>query len=318
MKIKINIRKKSTSTDNYWPLNTELDHPDNLDIFYLFTICRYHKVIVRGDARALCKTLKKKLYGHIYKTTPSEIVYKSYSKYFFWKIGNGHLLTKSLNICDFYSSVPIQDIPIFFLICTESNNKIHAFDIRSLYAYKCINPDNFRNPYTDKEFTSRTLNQIDTKIHWLKKFKFPLQYTNTCKNIDKMSQYIINVFAHISTYQYVDHEWFQSLNFDMLKKLYYELFEIWHIRLPMQDAYKTDMVKDGSVFSNWSKVERYTPSMHNKLIIETLENIERLVTEGITEDHRKSGCSIFLMGLVLVSEDAATSHPHLYQAAYME
>jgi hypothetical protein len=56
--------------------------------------------------------------------------------------------------------------------------------------------------------------------------------------------------------------------------------------------------------------------MENKLRVELLKNIEKLITEGETEDHRKNGCYIFVLGLVLVSEEASTSHPGMYHAAY--
>jgi hypothetical protein len=50
--------------------------------------------------------------------------------------------------------------------------------------------------------------------------------------------------------------------------------------------------------------------------LELLQDIERLITEGVNEDYRKNGCYIFVLGLVLISEDAATSHPAMFQAAY--
>lgn len=104
----------------------------------------------------------------------------------------------------------------------------------------------------------------------------------------------------------------------MLQRLYYELFEIWNYRLPMIEKYKSEMVKGLGILNNNEIIKRYEPSMCDKLRLELLKNIERLVTEGLTEDHIKTGCYIVMLGLVLVSEDAATSHPHLYQAAYME
>ena len=93
------------------------------------------------------------------------------------------------------------------------------------------------------------------------------------------------------------------------------MYEIWDYRIPMDSLYKSELV-NGEIFSNWDSVKRYRTTMINKLRIELLKNIEKLVTDGKTEDHRKAGCYIFMLGLVLVSEDAATSNPILYQAAH--
>ena len=162
---------------------------------------------------------------------------------------------------------------------------------------------------------------MNRKTRWLKKFGFITVHIRKERKLspdEKVRQYTVNVFSQLTEHQYVDHHWFIDLKFESLKKLYYELFEIWSYRLPMQKSYKEEMVKNGQLFNNWKNVDRYESSMNRKLRLEILKNIERLVTEGKTEDHRKSGCHIFMLGFVLVSEDAATSCPHLFQAAYID
>jgi hypothetical protein len=325
-KIKIHIKKKRAPRDrqlNYRPSKEDLDTPEDLDIFSLLSVCRYHKIIVRGSAKNMCKVLKKKLYPEPYKTSSSEIVCKAYTAFFLWKLGNGDLYdnhNKPVNSDDFYSSVSAEDIPnVYVFYIKQDNINIHVFDIRSLRAYYLMDKQSFRNPYTDQRFDPAIIGQIKRKIKWLNKLGYPISYVGeTLPTNNKLAQFTVDVFSHISKYQYVDHGWFEALTFTMLKKLYFELYEIWHYRLPMQEVYKAEMVKDGKIFTNWRVVERYKSSMHDVLRLETLENIERLATEGKTEDHCRAGCSMFMLGLVMVSEDAATSHPHLYQAAYME
>lgn len=317
-KIKIHVKKRHNKQLSYRPSLDDLESPSTLDIYSLFSVCRYHKVIIRGDAEHMCIALKKKLFGYIYKPTPSEIVYKTFTNFFFYKLGNNHMLPNCNNTCDFYNSNKITSIPPAFLCCLTENNKTHGFDIRSLVAYRNIDPNNFKNPFTDKLFSDDSLNIINKKISWLTKFDFPIQYVDSSNTDNKLKQYTINVFSHIARYQYVDHLWFWNLDFNMLKRLYYELFEIWNYRLPMIEKYKSEMIKGLGILNNNEIIKRYEPTMCDKLRLELLKNIERLVTEGLTEDHIKTGCYIVMLGLVLVSDDAATSHPHLYQAAYME
>jgi len=180
---------------------------------------------------------------------------------------------------------------------------------------------------------------MDRKLVWLKRLGYPIAHTDSKSKSKSKSetesksnskseadshwsdrsikQYTVNIFSSINDYQYVDHEWFDELTFDGLKTLYHELYEIWYYRLPMQNDHK-ESITSATIFSNWESVRHYQMSMANKLRIELLKNIERLVTDGATEDHRKSGCYIFILGLVLVSEPAATSHPCMYHAAYYD
>lgn len=322
----------STSTPNqsnygkilsYRPEATELLHPEQLDISSVAKVCRYHNVIVRGDKERMCNALGKKLFGWKYQRTPEEYLWQGVSKYFLWKIGNGPQAhdVETVNTYDFYTSIPVTDIPIAYQYHVTEDEKVYTFDIRSLTLCREVNAESFRNPYTDRPFSSDTINSIDRKQLWLTKLGYPVTFPESQRELtdeEQVEQQTIDVFSRISEHQYADNKWFSELDFEQSKQLYYELHEIWHYRLPMQATYKADMVVGGSVFPNWSRVERYRSSMHTKLKRELLHDINRLVTEGKTDDHRKSGCYMFMLGLVLVSEGAQTSHPYLFQAAYAE
>lgn len=309
---------------SYRPAATELLNPEKLDIFSLMTVCRYHNVVVRGDKKRMCNALGKKLFKWKYHRTPEEYLWQGMSKYFLWKIGNGPHAQERIpvNTHDFYTSIPVTDIPASYQYHVMEDEKLYTFDIRSLILCREVNTESFRNPYTDQPFSQDVLNSIDRKCSWLARLGYPIAFSDPIQREltieEQVEQQIVDVFSRISEHQYADNQWFRDLDFAQLKQLYYELHEIWHYRLPMQATYKADMVVGGSVFSNWASVERYRPSMHIKLKLELLRDINRLVTEGKTDDHRKSGCYMFMLGLVLVSEGAQTSHPYLFQAAYAE
>jgi hypothetical protein len=191
----------------------------------------------------------------------------------------------------------------------------YGYDIRSLIYFR-DSGSTFRNPYNDQPFTDQELNYLQKKAKWLARFGYPMHSkppTMTALTSDQIQQYTINVFSILNEHQYVDYEWFTNLTFHDLKSLYHELYEIWNFRLPMQESHKANMVK-GVIFNRWDAVRNY--KSEDKLRLEILQDTEKLITEGINEDYRKNGCYIFVLGLVLISEDAATSHPSMFQAAY--
>jgi hypothetical protein len=307
IKKKVVIIKKR---DLIFPTMEKLKDKDNFTALELLRICLHHKIVVRGDKTVMCKALLKKLYNIDQKDYLS-LIGRTLIQYFLWKIGNGNNVSKSINIDDFYSTVLVKDIsPIFIYCCGEK--KVYSFDIRSLDLFRSSGTV-FRNPYTDEFFSSEETDAIDRKIKWIKRLGFYI--SKLVKKTTDPRQYTINIFSYINNHQYVDYNWFLNLDICGLKDLYRELYEIWDYRIPMDRMYKSELVK-GDIFSNWTSVRRYRSSMLNKLRLELLKNIEKLVTDGETEDHRKAGCYIFMLGLVLVSEDAATSNPVLYQAAH--
>jgi len=246
-------------------------------------------------------------------------------KYIFWKLGACDLETSCVNAFDFYTSSVISNIPTCYQFFTQvpgncaANATAHGYDIRSLNLYRDSSLDNFRNPYTDQPFTEDDIRRLNTKLKWLKRFDYQ---TNHPAPVSRLSvhQHTVNVFSAINEHQYADHKWFLDLSFYSLKSLYQELHEIWNYRLPMQSEYKSKITSTSTststVFHEWDNIRDYQRSMENKLRTELLTDIDKLVNSGETIDHCKSGCYIFMLGLVLVSEDAATSHPDMYQAAY--
>lgn len=313
------------------PSNQQLDNPKQLladiGITGLINLCQQHHVIIRGGPDNICQTLKKKLYPNASVKGHKDVIFRTFTRYLFWRLGECQWTDRSSNEEDFYTSVPIHRIPECYRFMCLTHRQIHGFDIRSLVYYREIG-NNFRHPYTDRPFTEKELHRMDRKIHWLQRLGYQISHTaskaskaskatNNTVSRQSLEQMTINVFASINEHQYVDYNWFMSLTHYGLVQLYHELHEIWMYRLPMQADHKEHITKY-SVFANWTNIRNYQPSMETKIRIELLKNIQHLVEDGTTEDHRKTGCYIFMLGLVLVSEDAATSHPSMYQAAYYQ
>ena len=296
---------------------------DEEDIFLLMKRCRENEVIVRGKAENLRKVLHRKIHG-VYpkeKQSPEHIIYDTYCKYFLWKLGDGHLVADSSNTHDFSTDQKVSRIPKVYLFCVRDEAHVHAFDIRSLNEYYNACTGTFHNPYTIKPFDGNVKKSLLRKVEWLERLGYHTGHHGSSEIMtpeQKMKNHVVDVFHHISMHQYVDHEWFNKLSFMELKKLYYELHDLWSYRLELQEEEKRKIVKGGVVFGNWVMVEKYKASMMNKLRHELLINIDRLVTEGIDDSYRKSGSLYFMLGFVQISQDAADNHPSLFQAVYVD
>lgn len=329
-KIAVRIKKKPCTELS----KSVLYDPHGTDITELVRLCRKHKIFIRGGKNMICRDLLRQLHGvHVDIVSPEEKIYKAFVQYFLWKLGNGADLSKCENTLDFYTSARI---PKAFLFCARTSSPLspestqdsnasspryHAFDIRSLNVYRDITGD-YNNPMMGEttKFDQDTIDRIERKNKWLRRFGFIDRYhkpTLSMSPEDRLYQTTVNTFSHITQYHYVDYMWFHKLSFNDIKQLYHEMFEIWNYRLPIEPSYKVEIVPD-TVFSDWTRVSRYGVAEKDRLRLEVLDNITKLVSSGISEDHCKTGCHIFMLGFVLVSQEAADSYPQLFQASYID
>lgn len=309
-RIRILARRRATVVTK--SLTTTTPHvTTERDIYDLFRECRKEGVVIRGGRGQMEAVLSRKRRTTRYKHPPVDLVGRCYIAYFLWKLGNGPQVQRCYNSHDFYSSAPVSRIPRIFIYCTMG----YAFDIRSLLAYGDSKDQGSRinlelwNPYTGQTLAD---SQFGRKVRWLHRLGYDLRLNITSQTGD-IAQYITNVFSLISRHQYVDYQWYADLTLVQLQKLYRELHKIWNGRLPMNSAYRSDIISGNrtSLFDH-KNMQRYNCEL---LRMELLKDIHRLVTEGLTEDHRKSGCYIFMLGLVLVSDPASRCHPTIFEVS---
>lgn len=302
-KIKVNVKRKVSKEEL-------INSGDSIDIKVLVSMCRNNKIVVNGDRTGMCRSLLRVLYGVELPKNKDTLLREALMRLMLWNIGYGNDSALSINSHDFYTDQPIQSIPKVFMFCLHDSNKCYAFDVRSLHEYylecqskggKCV------NPYTYNTVDDNTIVRLNKKLRWLKRLRYPTLHKR--RETTSIKQYTINVFHKISMYQYVDYEWYTALTFRQLKKLYQELTDLWTYRLSLTYDTKCLVVNGGQLFTNWTKVEKYTASMKDILYKELLKNIERLVTEGKTPEDRKSGTIYFMLGFVQVSAAAAEAHP---------
>ena len=216
--------------------------------------------------------------------------------------------TLSNNDTDFLTYSPIHKIDVGdFFSYSDSDGVIYSFTIKSLNYI--INTSKL-NPYNRKEIphssivnikTILKLNSIDLTI----KFDLPTDKNSLIK------QKCIKIFQRMDDLKlYTQPRWFLDLNVVKLKKLYSETEDIWNYRTMLTPEQKKKYTKNGTAFT-------YSVSKMNKLEDKyLLQNIilteyEKFAFEGQTPDDCITSCYWILMGLSIVSENAAEGMPEL-------
>lgn len=231
------------------------------------------------------------------------------------------------NNFDFLSMEQLTEIPKEqFFSYIDEDGFIYGFDLISLYnlIYKCNGA--VKNPFNTKPINSNVITDFRSLLRLSRVFKINIctEISDVTKEVsDKKSVELraLTLFQNIDALgNYSNSQWFLTLNRNQLIKFTRELADIWSYRAPLTLEVKRDICPPiGNPFSR----------MPNYNILQTLENIddvrkiildilEKFVTTGIDKDNKCLGAYYVLSSLTLVSDDAATSLPWLFQAvSYM-
>lgn len=275
----------------------------NFDIFDVLKLAMDKQILIQGTKEDLCRLLNateldikgrdRKRYG---------IIWRTFIQYFLWQLG-GPYDSASINVTDYLTGSDIKDISKYYLFSVIDDGHHYHYDIRTL--------ENF-NVYTSKPLEMETLQRYHRKVKWLKKLDFPITtQDHNQSELRTLKQYAVDVFCLVSKYFHCDDEWFVNLSFLQLVNLYNYIADIWDYRADVSMEEKCNIVHNGIICP--TKVDRYTINMIDKLRRQVLRNIERLVTEGLTDSHRTLGALFVMLALVQVSNEASSFYPNLLQ-----
>ena len=114
---------------------------------------------------------------------------------------------------------------------------------------------------------------------------------------------------------YSNSQWFLSLTRVQLIKYVRELSDIWNYRAQLSPEVKMKICPPiGDPFRNLSIAYLHTEANMSNARKAVLEVLEKMVNSGVDTDSKSLGAYYVLGGLTLVSENAATSLPWLYQS----
>jgi len=298
----------------------------NYNIKQLKQIAKEHKLKITGNKQQLVS----RIYSYLYL---SNIVIKVQ------KIMRGHLARKYNNIhgpafkkrelCtntfDFLSMDELTNIPNEqFFSFKDEDGFIYGFDILSLHnlIYKCNGA--VKNPFNQKPLSSKVIENFRSLLRLSRVLKINIltEISDVTKEVsDKKSVELraLTLFQNIDALgNYSNAQWFLTLNRNQLIKFLRELVDIWQYRANLSNETKRNICPPlGNPFHrlpNFNILQTLESLDDVRKII--LEVLEKMVNTGIDKDNKCLGAYFVLGAITLVNNDAATSLPWLFEAAY--
>ena len=296
---------------------------NNYNVTQLKSFAKHYKLKISGNKPQLLSRIYSYLYFSSYIIKIQKIFRSFLVKKYNMLHGPASLNRKlCTNTDDFISMDPIEEINFHqFISYKDVDGFIYGFDITSLHNLFLKSGEEIKNPYNrnlvpDNVFKSiRSLIRLSRilKIHINLNFEDDTKKVSNEKAIELRA---ITLFQTIDSLgNYTNAEWFLSLNRNQLIKFIRELIDIWNYRAQLSNETKRNICPPvGDPFRNLSI--QYINTEQNlwnvkKVLIEIME---KLVNSGIDKEYKSLGAYYVLGALTLVSTEAATSLPWLFQS----
>jgi hypothetical protein len=219
---------------------------------------------------------------------------------------------KSINCTDFYSCENINTINYnYFISYQDVDDKIYSFDVRSL---NILISNSQNNPYNRNIIPKNIINNSNILIKFLKNNNIIINYPED--NLTEQQLFnnkVITIFQKIDQFNYnTNINWFTSLSFNNLKQFWILLEDIWNWRanLTNQDKYKI-IQNNNNLFKYFYKLK----TINDLKILQNyiLDDINILISNGITHSDTSNGILYVLIALSNISIDCGSSMPWLLQ-----
>lgn len=298
----------------------------NYNIKQLKQIAKEYKLKITGNKQQLVS----RIYSYLYLSNLVIRVQKRIRGCLQRKYNNIHgPAFKNRSLCtnnfDFLSMDELTTIPNEqFFSFKDDDGFIYGFDILSLHnlIYKCNGA--VKNPFNQQALTSKVIENFRSLLRLSRVLNINIltELSDVTKEVsDKKSVELraLTLFQNIDSLgNYSNAQWFLTLNRNQLIKFVRELVDIWQYRANLSNDVKRAICPpSGNPFQR----------LPNYNILQTLENLddvrkiileilEKLVNTGIDKDNKCLGAYYVLGAITLVNNDAATSLPWLFEAAY--
>ena len=298
----------------------------NYNIKQLKQIAKEYKLKITGNKEQLIS----RIYSYLYLSNLVIRVQKIMRGCLQRKYNNIHgPAFKERTLCtnnfDFLSMDELTNIPNEqFFSFRDEDGFIYGFDILSLHnlIYKCNGV--VKNPFNQQLLSSKVIENFRSLLRLSRVLKINIltEISDVTKEVsDKKSVELraLTLFQNIDALgNYSNAQWFLILNRNQLIKLVREIVDIWQYR-----ANLSNVIKKAICYPSGNPFQR----LPNFNILQTLENLddvrkiileimENLVNTGIDKDNKCLGAYYVLGAITLVNNDAATSLPWLFEAAY--
>lgn len=227
----------------------------------------------------------------------------------------------SVNDSDFFSTEFVRDISgvMFFSYCDDKHH-VYSFDIRSIYTLvqrSRIAGESATNPFTREVIPSSCVRKVLTLAKWLSDRHVSVEWAPLAPPTPEQQwrMKVVDLFNKIDELNYYSSpDWFISLDLRAQKKFYTELHAIWTHRAGLSIQQKNMIVPNFS-----ARLFRYAPWA---LFDQTLESMQRLnmgvirmfISSAADKNDRILGAMYVISGLTMVSDQARTAYPWLYES----
>lgn len=229
-----------------------------------------------------------------------------------------HNRYKCVNHEDFLTFEDILDIksPHFFNYYDPDTNKYYGFNVQTFHQLITKNKEPL-NPYTRIKIPDVNINRINKIILFMKSRNYKdADDMLELSEQQKFNAKILDIFSKIDDLGNItDVKWFTDLNLEGLKNLYIKAEDLWSYRLQMPLTVKSRIVDEGIAFTiPVTVIKNFDNTEKRKLQHFVLNEINKLVSEGETNDDKKIGAMIVLTAFTEVVHEAAQALPHLIQS----
>lgn len=294
----------------------------NHNVKQLKMICKEYKLKISG-----CKNeLLYRTYNYLKYSHYSEKIQKLYRGYLIRKLNNmkgpAFLNRKCINESDFLMFENVKDIcNSQFYSFKDIDGFTYGFNICSVYNLLFVENKNkkVKNPYNRNEIPEKVYKDVLSIIRLSKMLGFDtsIEVKNDIDLLSfkkKVELKCADIFQKIDEMGNTTHySWFYNLNKQGLLKFINELIDIWQYRLNLTPELKRDICPPlGRPFRNLRISTLFNENI-DKIKNGLLNIINILITSSQQGQLRSLGAYYVLGSLTLVSHDAATSMPWLYE-----
>ena len=228
-----------------------------------------------------------------------------------------------VNDSDFYSMESMCDIPRNqFISFKDEAGMVYGFDVMSLHTYydtELLNGHHVpSNPYNRMQFPITLRRQMHRKIRLTDILGVSCKIEEEPEPVLSMQerddQILFAAFQQINSHgHYADSTWFGELNFLSIMRFMRELSDIWNYRAQILPQLKREICPPSGnpfVHADLSGITLQPDVIKHQGI----QVINTFVTSGINRDSQSLGAYYVLSALTLVSQDARTAMPWLYES----
>ena len=294
----------------------------NYRVSQMKDICRHHKLKVSGNK----PELSSRVYNFLRLSLFARIIQKNWRTHLLLRYNIMHgpaMIHRKLcvNETDFFTMQPLAQIPCTqFTSYKDDDDMVYGFDILSIFnllkkgGKTTTNPYN-RNPIPKGVRSSlKGIVRIAPMLGDLIDIKIEAPDAHICPG-KQLELRALAVFQDIDELgNYTDQSWFQALGRVQLIRFIRELADIWTYRANLSPLVKREICPP--IGDPFRSIDFHAlPNLSNgSLKRVSLTLMETFVRRGINTESRKLGAFHVLCALTLVSSDAASSLPWLYQS----